>query len=308
MCIRDSSYDRDGNRRWISVESHPDVEHGYTSSPLLVDGKLIVYMGDLRALDANTGAVVWERPRYLPKGDSRGWRSMYHFHGSGCVVDAGGVKLIYFPNNEFVRLSDGRTVFVGFRGLGKSRTATPVVDDGLIYKVQSADGGVIVIKPGHVTEDRLKPEIVRRIPFDTAKFPRFYLTHYNASPLLYKGLMYCLDQDGVLTVLDIEKKAVCYQKMLDLDLYMYHNFGVGRGGAGSSPTLAGKQIYVFGNQGTCVVLEPGRTYKQVARNRLARISRPAQGAEHQEITMTCPLFEEKHLYLRAEDYLYCIGQ
>ncbi len=42
-------YDPDGNRRWIRTDRFPAVEHGFSSSPLLVDGKLVVFMRDLLA-------------------------------------------------------------------------------------------------------------------------------------------------------------------------------------------------------------------------------------------------------------------
>jgi hypothetical protein len=298
-------YDLDGRRKWISLESHPNLEHGYTASPLLADGKLLVYMGELRALDANTGKVVWERPRWLLQGSGR---TYCHFHGTGCLIEAGGVKLAFFNNGEFVRVSDGKTLHVDFWKLAGARTSTPVVERGLIFAIYPHTGGVHVLRPGAVADDKLKVDIVKAIPFDTAKYPRFYMTSYNASPLLYEGLMYCLDDCGVLTVVDVEKGEVVYQRMLDLDLYMHHNFGVGRGGSGSSPTLAGKHIYIFGNQGTCVVIEPGRTFKQVARNTLANLSWPGHYLECQEVAETCPIFEGKRMYLRATDNLYCVEE
>ena len=58
-----------------------------------------------------------------------------------------------------------------------------------------------------------------------------------------------------------------YQKLLDADPFMHHNFK-GRGGAASSPALAGNYIYIWGNQGTTLVMEPGRKFKLVAKNRI----------------------------------------
>ena len=299
------AYDLDGKRKWVTVESHPNLEHGYTASPLLVDGRLLVYMGELRALDANTGKVLWARPRFLLQGSGR---TYCHFHGTGCLVDDAGVRLAFFNNGEFVRVGDGKTVHVDFWKLTTARTSTPVVAGGLIYAVATGGGGINVLRPGAPAGDALKVDIVRNVPFDTAKYPRFYMTSYNASPLLHEGLLYAMDDCGVLTVVDVEKGAVVYQKMLDLDLYMHHNFGVGRGGAGSSPTLAGKYIYIFGNQGTCLVLEPGRTFKPVARNRLSMICEPGHWRERQEVAETCPVFEGKRMYYRAEENLYCIEE
>ena len=38
------------------------VEHGFSSSPLLIDGKLVVFMRDLMAFEATTGKLAWQVP------------------------------------------------------------------------------------------------------------------------------------------------------------------------------------------------------------------------------------------------------
>lgn len=56
-------YDLDGNRRWITLDNRPgEQHHGYQTSPLLVGGKVILYMYDIEALDAKTGKVAWTKP------------------------------------------------------------------------------------------------------------------------------------------------------------------------------------------------------------------------------------------------------
>jgi hypothetical protein len=102
------------------------------------------------------------------------------------------------------------------------------------------------------------------------------------------------------------KGEVLYQRHLDLDVFMPYNGGPLQGGASSSPTLAGKYIYIWGNQGTCLVLEPGRTYRQVARNRLEN-GTSTNWRPRQEATMTNPVFEGERMYYRGEFTLYCIG-
>ncbi|MFB3890758.1 MAG: hypothetical protein ACE15C_01915 [Phycisphaerae bacterium] len=68
---------------------------------------------------------------------------------------------------------------------------------------------------------------------------------------------------------DLAKNEVAYQPVFDLNIHMpYNGFGYLKGGATASPTLAGKPVYLWGNQGTCIAIEPGRMFKQVARNRL----------------------------------------
>jgi hypothetical protein len=127
-------------------------------------------------------------------------------------------------------------------------------------------------------------------------------------------LVYCVNNDGVLSVIDAAKRELVYQKMLDADLYMKHSGCPGRGGCCSSPTLAGRYIYLFGNRGTCLVIEPGREYRQVAKNRMERIAGKTNaswggvGSGDPESTASCPTFEGGRLYYRALDSLYCIEE
>jgi len=294
------------------------IEHGYTTSPLLVDSKLIVYFDDFTVLDAKTGQVVLERPHFLPDKKEFNWYT--HFHGTGCVIPAGDEKVLYFLNGEFVRLSDGKTLALDDKVLRKlrpwpyvetyaNRVATPTVDNGVVYKMTGRVGftfGAVSFKLPPLQGDKVEPEVIREIHFDTDKFSYYYEPGYCASPLLYEGLLYCLDDFGVLTVLDMDKGDVVYQRLLDLNVYMpYSAYGYLKGGASASPTLAGKHIYIWGNQGTCIVMEPGRTYKQVARNRLERFS--PNWPAHQEATTVEPVFEGKRMYYRSETTLYCIG-
>jgi len=309
-------YDREGNRKWMRLLNHDHVEHGYTTSPLLVDGKLIIYFNDLTILDAATGKTILERPHFLATGTSFNWYT--NFHAAGVVLPAGDAKVLYFLNGEFVRLSDGKTLSLDKKKLAvlkpvdytqhdANRVAAPVVENGIAYKIQSSKGGVVMFKLGPVQGDTVDPEIVREISFSATKFPYYYEVHHCASPLLHAGLLYCVSSFGTLTVLDVEHGAVVYQRQLDLEVFMpYSGTLLLRGGAQSSPTLAGKYIYVFGNQGTTLILEPGRTFKQVAKLRLENVA--GGRAVHQEATMTNPVFEERRMYYHSEATLYCIGK
>ena len=309
-------YDLDGRRLWMRLLKRRMVEHGYTTSPLLVDGKLVIYFDSFTVLDAKTGAVLVERPHFPSRPGDLSW--YHHFHGTGCVLDAGGEKVIYYLNGEFVRLRDGKTLGLSLEKLaalkpqnwtegGANRVATPVVEAGIAYKILDGSGSVVAFRLPALDGDTVEPEIVREMPSNTDRFPYFYGAGYCASPLWYEGLLYCVNDFGVLTVLDAATGEVAYQRLLDLEIFMpYNGPGLLKGGASSSPTLGGKRIYIWGNQGTCVVLEPGRTFKPVARNRIENFIPGWQA--HQEATTTEPVFEGTRMYYRGEYTLYCIGE
>ncbi|HUU42540.1 MAG TPA: PQQ-binding-like beta-propeller repeat protein, partial [Planctomycetota bacterium] len=257
-------YDLDGNRLWMRLLKHRTIEHGYTTSPLLVDRRLVVYFDDFTVLDAKTGAVLVERPHFEPKRYNRWYM---HFHGTGCLLQAGDEKVLYYLNGEFVRLSDGRTLSLDPAKLAvlgprdwtegyANRIASPVVEDGVAYKIVRNEGGGVSFRLPPLEGDKVNPEVLREMPFNTDRFPYFYEPFYCASPLLHEGLLYCVNSFGVLTVVDVAAGEVVYQRLLDLEIFMpYNGPGLLKGGASAGPTLGGKHIYIWGNQGTCVVLE-----------------------------------------------------
>lgn len=292
-------FDRDGNRQWIRLLKTSQIEHGYGTSPLLVDGKLVINFDDFVILDAKTGAVVLERPK-ATKGD---------YFGTGCIIPVGKEKVFFTPNGEFVRISDGKTLTVEGKiaGLSGNLVTSPVVDNnGVCYSISGAYGNAVSFKIAALQGDTVTPEIIHTVQFDTYKLPHYYEPWFIASPLYHDGLLYCVGNNGNLTVVDMAKGEVLYQRQIDLDIFMPYNGRMLKGGASSCPTLAGKYIYIWGNQGSCVVIEPDRTFKQVAR---LRIEEPIVwgGAQRQEVTMSNPVFEGGRMYYRSEMHLYCIG-
>jgi outer membrane protein assembly factor BamB len=98
-------YDLDGNRKWIRADTLPSVEHGFSSSPILVDGKIIVFMRDLFAFDAKTGNQVWRIQVVAHEGQNPGG----YFHGTPTRAQVGGVPLIVLGNGTIVRAADARS-------------------------------------------------------------------------------------------------------------------------------------------------------------------------------------------------------
>jgi hypothetical protein len=107
-------------------------------------------------------------------------------------------------------------------------------------------------------------------------------------------------------VIDLEARKVVYQKLLDLDVFQAHNEGAARG-VGSSPVLAGGRIYLLGNNGAALVIEPGRTYRQVSKNKIENMVMPGHWSERQERFIANPVADGDRLYLRGEGGLYAVG-
>jgi hypothetical protein len=71
--------------------------------------------------------------------------------------------------------------------------------------------------------------------------------------------------------------------------------------------LGGKNIYMVSNMGVVVVLEPGKAFKQVAKNQMAYCVDRVFNFEPTEIFQSGPIFEGDRMYLRGDQNLYCIG-
>jgi hypothetical protein len=140
-----------------------------------------------------------------------------------------------------------------------------------------------------------KLESHRIVKIESPEYRMFFLDWHMASPLVDTGLVYCLNSSGLLTVVDIESATIVYRKLLDLDVF--DGWGLLR----PSLCLAAGRIHALGPTGTCVVFEPGRTFKQLAKNRLGVVSdyRP-------EYFTATPVFDGPRAFLRGEHTLFCI--
>ena len=293
-------YDLDGNRQWIRVDRRPAVEHGFSSSPLLVDGKLVVFMRDLMAFDARTGATAWVTPLVSHKGLNPGG----FFHGAPVATRIGDTPVIALGNGTIVRAADGKVLRTN-PAVSNQSVASPVVEGRTLLGLPSWGTDLLLYALPDVLGDPLVLPI-RKIDIDTAGFPKHYLPWHLASPVVHEGLAYLVNNAGVLTVVDLEAGRVAYRKLRDLDTFQAHNEGAARGG-GASLALAGGNLYVVGNNGAALVLAPGRAYKQVAKNKIESVVQAGHWSERQERFVANPVFDGKRLYLRGEGHLYAIG-
>jgi hypothetical protein len=293
-------YDLDGNRRWIRVDRRAPVEHGFSSSPLLIDGKLVVFMRDLMAFDAQTGKLAWQ----IPLVEADGLNPQGFFHGSPVAARIGPVPVIVLGNGAIVRAADGKSLRTD-KETGNQAVASPVVEAGTIFRLPVLNSELIL----ETLPERLANPLAlarRRIPLDLSGYPKHYLPWYLSSPVIHQGLAYLVNNAGVLTVVDVHAGQVVYQRLLDLDPLQAHNEAAARG-IGASLALAGGRLYLLGNNGTALVLAPGRAYRQLAKNKIESVVMPGHWGERQERFMANPVCDGRRLYLRGEGHLYALG-
>jgi hypothetical protein len=215
-----------------------------------------------------------------------------------------------FQSGHFARIRDGKPIW-GNNIFGDS-VQTPIVEAGHIFarvgypvaggdsspfkafKIPAgADGGA----PNAGWEFKMDwaPE---ELPIDKKKNP--FDRSFVASPLFVDGLIYQLTEGGGLFVNDAATGALVYRKVLPMKPKTeYWTWA----GASASPTLAGKHIYLMDNQGTTIVLQPGRVYKEVSVNVLEEL----RDGKSQEQHVSTPVFEGPRLYYRTPGHLVCIG-
>jgi outer membrane protein assembly factor BamB len=253
-------YDLNGRRRWITRTGASSHKWGHSSSPALAGATLAVLFEDLVGLNAKTGRVQWRAP------SRQRW-------GSPIATRIDQTDVFVTPNGEIVDAGDGRVLF---KGAGSLEWCSPVVADGVLYQIERVASATKL--PEKIdASDKPRELWVARIKHD----------RYYSSPLIHDGLIYAVTRGEVLTVLDARASgAKVYERRLDLE-------GPKPNSAYSSVTLAGPYIYIGSQSGITLVIEPGREYRQVARNRL-------------EPYRSTPVFVGRRMYLRGLEHLYCI--
>ncbi|MCY3022245.1 MAG: PQQ-binding-like beta-propeller repeat protein [Planctomycetota bacterium] len=297
-------YDLDGNVKWAKFYSCADWwgEHGDPTSPALIGGKLL-RQGPM-ALDGATGKEVW----CVPLVNSRGG-------GYAVVPFKVGNQDFAVAGNQFIRVSDGKSlcntqIFVATTPVANGNEAYFIAATyrtcGYRCELQGADG----LK---VTE--LKP-VELPGPADPAKKWEPTADFYTAAPLYNDGLLYVVGNWGKFSVTDMQKGERLYTMQPPFDFKNgFHRKTYGTG-IGAGLVMAGKYIYLTDNAGCTLVIEPGREYKQIAKNNLAyKHPKNWEGWERghwegprYEVTLSTPIFEGNRMYVRGEQNLYCIGE
>jgi outer membrane protein assembly factor BamB len=292
-------YDLDGKRQWIARGKGGGSEHGNFASPVLVDGKLAVWANEMRGYDVETGKLAWS----IPAKASNTYGSMFRLKVGKDLVAA-------FQSGFFVRVKDGKAIW-GDNIFGDA-VMTPIVEGNTIYtwvgyprnnkgqfnafKVP-ATTMVAKLTPAHTfSMDWADNELTidkNKNPFDRG---------FVASPLFVDGLIYNITQGGGLLVNDAATGKLVYRKVLPLKPRTHYWDWAG---LSTSPTLAGKYIYLMDNQGTTLVIEPGKEYKEVSRNVIEEV---AKNGKDQVQNVSTPIFEGSRMYYRTPGYLYCIGE
>lgn len=290
-------YDLDGARKWIRLDNHDIVEHGFNSSPTLAGGKLIVYMRELVAFDTATGAVAW---RITISG-----KEFYtnNVHSSLLTVKLGQKDYVVVGTGQIVNAENGT---VASRAKDFSLYATPVLDEKNNVHAISAFGRFSIT----ALDGSGKAAVVREANVYKSDIPNGMTV--VGSPVQQDGILYYINCQGEVTALDESNATIIYSQKLDLGAKTLPRNAHANYSTpiivDASLAIAGKYIYAQGVNGVTVIFEVGKEFKQVARNTITQVVEPNEWRKHQEIMLSAPIFEGDRMYLRGEKFLYCIGE
>jgi len=299
-------FDLGGNRVWSWHDggSLGSTEHGNHMSLNLVDGRLIYSAnGTLMALDAKTGKELW---RNCPDD----WQNIGHGSNSPVVVKIGDENAVV-QIRYIHRANDGTVICPS--NLDLWGVLTPIVQDGVIFNPCRWHGfndplSFIGVKvPADMGPDAETETVVDLDGKDVSMLVRAEgPTFMAASPLYVDGVVYSIEMGGGLAVVDTVAGKSLYRQYLDgynrYDRFVY--------GVAASPTLAGRNIYITDDAGYTHIIKPGPQLEELARNVIENIHLSGLGGNpcQQESFYTSPFFEGNCMYLRGEEYLYCIGR
>ena len=277
--------DFEGQLRWSADLGSFPTQFGWGSgsSPVLYEDLLYIQCDNdkdsfLAAIDKRTGRERWRAARQ----EQSNWSSPYVW--KNCfrteLVTGGGTKL---------RSYDPKSGELLWELKASGRTAiTPVGDGDFLYadsydRMMGGQGLLVAIKPGAHGDISLNPGQTTNQYVAWATSLNSYRV---ASPLLYRGCLYQLDQQsGIVRCFDARTGALRYKERLP-----------GTRGFTASPWASDGEVFCLDETGATVLLRAGPQFEILATNRL------------EETMWASAAIADRRILLRGVEYLYCIGK
>ena len=278
-------YSLDGTLLWKRTWSPQPIylDFGTASSPVVHNGRVYqLHDNDgqsfLAALDARTGEEVWNIARTDSAPMRSGWATPFVWQHKGRteIVTIGRGLVISYD-------TDGKELW-RLRGMTQA-TPSPVADGELLYVGSGSQGEanrpLMAVRAGASGDISLTAEQTAN-DFVLWRQPRF--SGYTPSPLVYRGRVYAVNDNGILQVADARTGAEMFKARM----------GGGGHTFSSSPLASQGRIYLTSEDGDTFVLRAGDKYDEIAKNSLG------------EMSLATPAVDADSLYLRTQTRLYRI--
>ena len=267
-----AAYDFEGRQKWLVRPGGFTSMHGFCSSPILFEEKIIVngdHDGDsyLVALDRRTGKTLWKVPREnktrsycVPLIRELSGRTQMILSGDKCVAS-------YDPRNGRRHwLIDGPT---------EQFVASVVYNEGaglLFVTGGYPEHHILAVKPDGTGNITGTDKIVWRTNRGVSYVP---------SPISEGDYFLVVSDSGVAHCFEAKSGKIAWQERM--------------GEHHASLVSANGLVYFLNDNGVTHVVRPGPAYDLVARNELG------------ERTFASPAISDGRLLLRGDHHLFCIG-
>ena len=258
----------------------PEAQWETGSSPVIHDGVVIIQAdvqkgSFLAAFDAKDGRELWR----VTRTDVPTWGTpTVHVVKGQSQIIVNGMRHAgaydFKTGKEIWKLSGG----------GDIPVPTPVVSDGLIY-ITNAHG---TMSPVYAIRDTAAGDISLAAGASSNAGVAWSYTRdggYMCTPLAYRGLVYIVRYNGVLTVYDAKTGERKYQERL----------AGGTSAFTASPVAADGKVYLANEDGQVFVIKAGPAYELVTLNDM--------GAP----VLATPAISEGRLLFRTPQHLMSIG-
>jgi outer membrane protein assembly factor BamB len=245
--------------------------YGHAASLLTWQDRLILQLDQgepeegkskLYAIAGQTGEILWQRPRKV--GSS--W-------ASPLIIEAAAktqIITLAVPWIIAYSATDGVELW-RVEGLNGEITPSPLFAAGLVFVISPSEK-VLAIRPdgtGDVTKTHIAWSSEQNVPDIT-------------SPASDGELLFTLSSPGTLSCYDAKDGKKNWQHDFELEFH-------------SSPSIAAGRLYLFSLNGTAIIVQAARQFKE-----LFRTSMP-------DAFSASPAFAPGKIFMRGETNLWCIG-
>jgi outer membrane protein assembly factor BamB len=266
-----------GKVLWTRQDLPCDHFRGPGSSPILFENLVILTFDgfDLQyvvALDKNTGDTVWKTDRNIDYGTDDG--DFMKAYGTPRVISVNGQPQLISPSAGATISYDPRTGKEIWRvkSGGMNAATRPLWAFGMIYATTANSGfQLFAARPdgqGEVTKTHVVWKQPKTVPT-------------RSSPILVDELIYMVNDAGIASCVEAKTGRQVWAQRLG-------------GNYTASPVYGDGKLYFFSQEGECPVLEPGREFKLLAKNKL------------EEGCMASPAIADNALLVRTRTHLYRI--
>jgi outer membrane protein assembly factor BamB len=266
-----AAYDFDGNQRWIVKPGRFASNHGYCSSPVIFEDKLIVngdHDGDsyIVALAQDTGREIWRTQR----------ENKTRSYVTPIIREIDGRTQMLLSGSKCVTSYDPRTGEQHWQMDGPTEqfVASLVYDGSFVYLTAGfPERHILAIKPdgrGHVGDEQIAWRTTKNCS-------------YVPSPVLCGEYLVVAADNGIASCYHARSGKLQWTQRLGKHY-------------SASLVSAGGLVYLLADDGVMKVVRPGAKLDVVAENSLG------------EYCYASPAISQGQIFLRGEKHLYCISK